>query len=102
MGVAPPASWHLADRSGNAWVPVPNASEYTTTTNSFNEVTFAPITTRCLRAVFDASADGQQYAAVAVQEWETLGLEPLAPASLPKPPFAGDPKSGCSAAPSTP
>ena len=70
MGVAPPASWRLEYRSGDAWVPISHASDYTTTMGSFNEVTFDPVTTRCLRAVFDASGDGQQYAAVAVQEWE--------------------------------
>jgi len=102
MGVAPPASWHLEYRSGNAWVPIPRASDYTTTMGSFNEVTFDPITTRCLRAVFDASGDGQQYPAVAVQEWETLGLKPLSPSSTQKTFAVSNPQSGCSTPPTNP
>jgi hypothetical protein len=101
MGVAPPAAWHLEYRGGDGWHPVANASGYPTTVGAFVDVKFDPITTRCLRAVFDASGDGQQYAAVAVQEWETLGAKVVSPASLPKPPSASDPNSGCSAAPAT-
>jgi hypothetical protein len=99
VGVAPPAAWHLEYRAGDEWRPVPNAGDYTTTVGSFIDVKFDPITTRCLRAVFDASGDGKQYAGVAVQEWETLGPKVVAPSSLPKPPAASDPKSGCSPGP---
>lgn len=99
MGVAPPASWHLEYRAGDEWRPVANAGGYPTTVGSFIDVKFDPITTRCLRAVFDASGADQQYAAVAVQEWETLGPKIVAPSSLPKPPAASDPKSGCSPSP---
>ncbi|AEU39046.1 glycoside hydrolase family 43 [Granulicella mallensis MP5ACTX8] len=100
-GVAPPAAWHLEYRGGDGWHPVANASGYPTTVGEFVDVKFDPITTRCLRAVFDASGDGQQYAAVAVQEWETLGPKVVSLTSLPKPPSASDPNSGCSAAPAT-
>jgi hypothetical protein len=36
------------------------------------------VTTRCLRAVFDASTDGTSYAAVALQEWEVYSTHPRA------------------------
>jgi Glycosyl hydrolases family 43 len=100
-GVAPPAAWHLEYRGGDDWHPVTNVSGYPTTVGAFVDVKFDPVTTRCLRAVFDASGDGQQYAAVAVQEWETLGPKVVSPASLPKPPSTSDPNSGCSAAPAS-
>jgi hypothetical protein len=48
-GVAPPASWHLEYRDGDAWKEVKNASGYPTApTRSFVDVTFDPVTTRCL------------------------------------------------------
>jgi hypothetical protein len=37
------------------------------------------VTTRCLRAVFDASTDGVSYAAVALQEWEVFSTRPRPP-----------------------
>lgn len=70
VGVAPPKTWHLEYRDGNAWKPVDATSPYTSALNADNRVTFAPVTTRCLRAVFDASTNDTTYAAVALQEWE--------------------------------
>jgi hypothetical protein len=97
MGVAPPAAWHLEYRSGGEWRPVANASGYPAPVNSFVEVKFDPVTTRCLRAVFDASGDGQQYAGVAVQEWEALAPKTIAPSTLQKlSPVSGS-KLECSA-----
>jgi hypothetical protein len=84
VGVAPPADWHLEFWSGDEWRPVINASGYPTTMGSFVDVTFDPVTTRCLRAVFDASGDGKQYAGVAVQEWEALAPKTIAPSALRK------------------
>jgi len=101
-GVAPPAAWHLEYRSDGAWKPVPNASSYPTSLGAFVDVTFDPITTRCLRAVFDASGDGQQYAAVAVQEWEALEPKLTKLSALPKAPAASDPNAGCYARGSKP
>jgi hypothetical protein len=37
------------------------------------------MTTRCLRAVFDASTDGVTYAAVALQEWAVFADRARAP-----------------------
>jgi hypothetical protein len=99
IGVAPPAAWHLKYRAGDEWRPVADAGGYPTAVGSFVEVKFDPIITRSLRAVFDASGDGQQYAAVAVQEWEALGPKIVAPSSPPKPPAASDPQAGCSPKP---
>ena len=84
MGVAPPAAWHLEYHSGDQWHPVANASGYPTPIGSFVDVTFDPVTTRCLRAVFDASGSGQQYAGVAVQEWEAIAPKVIAPSALGK------------------
>jgi hypothetical protein len=82
-GVAPPAAWHLEYWSGDAWRPVVNRGSYPTPTHSFAEISFDPITTRCLRAAFNASGGGTKYAAVAVEEWEALEPLPVAPAALP-------------------
>lgn len=77
VGVAAPKAWHLEYWNEKAWVPVPNASAYGTSTEVFNDVTFDTVETRCLRAVFDASTDGKTYAAVAAQEWEALYPKPV-------------------------
>lgn len=102
IGVAPPAAWHLEYRSGDEWRPVANASGYPTTMGSFVDVKFDRVTTRCLRAVFDASGDGQQHAGVAVQEWETLAPKVVALSALQKLAPAGDAKLECPAASSSP
>jgi hypothetical protein len=81
-GVAPPASWRLEYFSGDKWRPVVNASGYSTTIGSFVDVKFDPVSSQCLRAVFDASGDGHKYAAVAVQEWEALAPSIVAPSTL--------------------
>lgn len=81
-GVAPPRAWRLEYRDGTEWKPVRATSPYTSVVDRFNRVDFAPVTTRCLRAVFDASTDGDSYAAVALQEWEvysTRARPPLRP-----------------------
>jgi len=77
IGVAPPKAWHIEYWDEQKWVPVSHASAYGTATDSFNDVTFDPVETRCLRAVFDASTDGKTYAAVAAQEWEALYPKPV-------------------------
>jgi hypothetical protein len=82
VGVAPPAAWRLEYFSGGKWLPVANASGYPTTMGSFVDVNFDPVTTRCLRAVFNASGDGQQYAAIAVEEWEALAPALVTPSAL--------------------
>ena len=73
VGVAPPAKWHLeywSSTGKRGWKPVPNPSSYGTDPGTFQNVSFDRITTRCLRAVMEASTDGKTHAALAVQEWE--------------------------------
>jgi hypothetical protein len=82
IGVAPPRAWHLEYRRDGRWLPVTGASAYGTAPDVRQHVRFAPVTTRCLRAVFDASGDGDAHAGIAVQEWEALATRPQL---LPKP-----------------
>jgi hypothetical protein len=85
-GVAPPASWRIEYWDGG-WKPVRRAGRYGTTTGAFQQTRFAPVTTRCLRAVLQAASTGGTYAGMAVQEWEVLAprssevAKPAAPAA---------------------
>ena len=97
-GIAPPAAWHLEYQTRGQWVPVANASGYQATVGSFVNVNFDPITTRCLRAVFDASGDGIHYAGVAVEEWEALAPEVILASTIPLVTTDAAGPSGCSAA----
>ncbi|MBB4153725.1 hypothetical protein GGQ80_001631 [Sphingomonas jinjuensis] len=74
VGVAPPKSWHIEYWNGAAkrWQPVDRPSGYGTEPGRYQDTRFTPVTTRCLRAVFDASQANGTNAAVAVQEWEAL------------------------------
>ena len=79
IGVAPPRAWALEYWDGDAWLRVSARSPYPTATDTSTRVDFAPVTTRCLRAVFDASTDGVSFAAVALQEWEAFSTRVRAP-----------------------
>jgi len=79
IGVAPPRSWHLEFWNGDTWQPVNATSPYTSTPDADNRVDFTPVTTRCLRAVFDASTNSATYAAIALQEWEAYSTRPRPP-----------------------
>ena len=79
IGVAPPKAWALEYWDGGGWKPVSASSRYLTVVNTNTRVDFAPVTTRCLRAVFDASTDGVSFAAVALQEWEVFSTRVRAP-----------------------
>ncbi|TCP37322.1 family 43 glycosylhydrolase [Sphingomonas sp. BK235] len=68
-GVAPPRAWHLAYWD-HGWKRL-NARA-TTGRDGWHSMTFAPVTTRCLRAILDASGVDGHYAGVAVEEWEAL------------------------------
>ncbi len=57
-GVLPPASWTIQYWNGSAFVPVTGASGYGTKLDTFNSVTFQPVTTTRLRAVFDTGYTG--------------------------------------------
>lgn len=77
VGVAPPKDWHLEYWTGSAWQPVPDASAYNSSTSDFNEVSFSPVKTSCLRAVLNASSDGKTNAGLGIQEWEALAPKPV-------------------------
>ncbi len=79
IGVAPPKSWRLEYWDGAGWKAVSASSPYPSVLNTDNRVDFAPVTTRCLRAVFDASTDGTNFAAVALQEWEAFSTRKRPP-----------------------
>ncbi|KQT33626.1 glycosyl hydrolase family 43 [Sphingomonas sp. Leaf412] len=74
VGVAPPRGWRIEywDSGTKAWKPMTGASGYGTTPGAYQDTSFAPVTTRCVRATFDASAANGTNAAVAVQEWQVL------------------------------
>lgn len=74
-GVAPPASWQLQYWS-KGWKPVPGADRYGNAADGPQDTRFAPIVTRCLRAVFEASHAGGSYAGLGVTEWEVLAPTP--------------------------
>lgn len=92
-GVAPPKAWHLEYWDGAAWKTVDARSPYTSTLNTDNRVEFAPVTTRCLRAVFDASTNGSSYAAVALQEWKVYSTRRRPPQ---RPSVRGAASANCS------
>ncbi len=83
IGVAPPRAWRLQFRDGETWRDVTARTPYTSVVNAFNRVEFDAITTRCVRALFDASsatsATGVTYAAVAAQEWQLFAVRAIAP-----------------------
>ncbi|OAN66531.1 family 43 glycosylhydrolase [Sphingomonas sp. TDK1] len=81
-GIAPPARWHL-EFWRNGWKPVRAAGGAAPRADHFAELRFAPVTTRCLRAVFDASGGGGTYSGVGVQEWEALAVKPVPRPSRP-------------------
>ena len=72
IGVAPPRDWRLEYWDGASWKPVSAGSAYTSQLHVDTRIDFTPVTTRCLRAVFEASTDGATNAAVALQEWEVF------------------------------
>ncbi|RUN75924.1 glycosyl hydrolase family 43 [Sphingomonas sp. TF3] len=81
-GVAPPARWRI-DYWDGRWKPVPQPSGYGVAVDAAQETRFATITTRCLRAIFDASQAGGATAGVAVTEWEVLAPTQQRPTAAP-------------------
>jgi hypothetical protein len=73
-GVAPPKSWRIDYWNGAGWEAVKHPSGYPTELDQFQETHFDAVTTRCLRATFDASSSGSRFAGIAVQEWEVLSV----------------------------
>ena len=48
-GCRVPQSWRLLYQDGKEWKPVSGASDYGTSQNEYNHVTFSPVTTTALR-----------------------------------------------------
>jgi hypothetical protein len=71
IGVAPPKAWRM-EYWDAGWKPVRDPKGFGAGVDDFEAAAFAPVTTRCVRAVFDASSAGGTYAGLAVQEWEVL------------------------------
>jgi DUF1680 family protein len=67
-GCRVPAEWEIQHLVDNEWVPVLNASEYTTALNSYNEASFEPVTTKSLRLVVRLQRD---YSA-GILEWKVF------------------------------
>ena len=88
VGVAPPRRWRL-EYWDRGWKPVAASTPYGTDALRVEEVRFRAVTTRCLRAVFEAAGTGGKRAGIAVQEWEALrpaaGPATAAPARPPAP-----------------
>ena len=70
IGVAPPKAWHLEYFAKGKWQIIDGY--FPVAEGQFNAVSFAPVTTTCLRAVFEASTKDNTFAGVGVQEWEAL------------------------------
>ena len=85
-GVTAPASWRLEYWTGTAWAEVPHASGYPTALESFNDVTFDAVTTRCLRAELTASGADGHYAAFGIEEFEADAPKPVGKRELPTAP----------------
>jgi hypothetical protein len=78
VGIAPPSAWHLeywSTTGKGGWKPVRAAKGYGTMSGAWQDVSFRAVTARCLRAVMNASTDGKNHAALAVQEWEVTATQ---------------------------
>jgi hypothetical protein len=64
--VRAPAGWRLLYKDGEEWKPVAGVAAYGVEKDRYNEVTFAPVTTRALRLEVQAQAKWS----VGIQEWE--------------------------------
>ncbi|MCC4606031.1 family 43 glycosylhydrolase [Xanthomonas campestris] len=76
VGVALPVRWHLEYRRDGRWQPVQPIASQRTHGHRDQRLSFAPVTTRCMRVVLQASGSGTQYAGLGVQEWEVLAPQP--------------------------
>lgn len=65
-GVRVPASWKLLYKDGDAWKPVEALTSFGTARNSWNKVSFKPVTTSALRIELVMQPD----VSAGVQEWK--------------------------------
>ncbi|MGC5167539.1 family 43 glycosylhydrolase [Luteimicrobium sp. DT211] len=74
--IRPPASWTLEYLdAGGDWKPVQDAT-YPTGTDTWQTVTFTPVTTTALRATFAGQPEGAYVHSVSVSEWEVYADAP--------------------------
>lgn len=64
-GCRVPASWQLLYKKGDRWIPVENTTSYGTRKDTFNEVSFTPVTTTGLRLQLQLPKDNSS----GVLEW---------------------------------
>lgn len=76
-GVAVPKAWHIEYWDEAEWRTVNPTGPYTTLSGDYSQVSFKPVTTRCVRAVMDASTDTKSYAAFGVLEWQILSPDKI-------------------------
>ena len=100
LGIDVPAKWEAEywDATTSAWVPVKNAGAYGTAKDTYNTVTFDPVTTTKLRLALDPVGTEQGKGSVGIKEWQvweqpetpvpdtqapvvTTSVDPVAPAS---------------------
>ncbi|WP_285136746.1 Ig-like domain-containing protein [Microbacterium sp. lyk4-40-TSB-66] len=83
LGIDVPASWKAEywDATTTAWVPVKNAGAYGTAKDTYNTVSFEPVTTTKLRLALDPVGTEQGKGSVGIKEWQVWELpEASAPA----------------------
>lgn len=100
LGIDVPAEWKAEywDATTSAWVPVKNAGAYGTAKDTYNTVSFDPVTTTKLRLALDPVGTEQGKGSVGIKEWQvweqpetpvpdtqapvvTTTVDPAAPAS---------------------
>jgi len=68
--IRPPQSWQVEYVGPDgSWHPLEGA-DYPTTTDTWHDISFPPVTTTALRATFTGRPEGPYYHSVAVSEWE--------------------------------
>ena len=84
LGIDVPAKWEAQywDATANAWVPVKNAGAYDTAKDTYNTVTFEPVTTTKLRLALDPVGTEQGKGSVGIKEWQVFERAEVAQPTL--------------------
>ncbi|HSW02819.1 MAG TPA: family 43 glycosylhydrolase [Sedimentisphaerales bacterium] len=73
--IRPPYKWILECQDDRGqWIPI-TIKDYPTEAGQWIEVTFPPVTTRTLRAIFWGQPAGEYFHSVAVTEWEVYAVQ---------------------------
>jgi hypothetical protein len=72
LGIDVPTAWKAEywDAATNTWVPVKNAGAYGTAKDTYNTVSFEPVTTTKLRLALDPVGTEQGKGSVGIKEWQ--------------------------------